>query len=139
MYRTLISLAVVAALAGCAVTQPIPPKYDLPAPSATAAQNALLEHWWTAFDDPVLTALVEEALANNWDLRIALARIDAARSQVLLAQSLPAAWEERALFGRGACLLRLGDQRGAERDFASYLQRYPHGRFAAQIRAQAAK
>lgn len=59
--------------------------------------------------------------------------------QVLLAQPLPAPWEERALFGRGACLLRLGDERGAERDFASYLERYPRGRFAAQIRAQTAK
>lgn len=87
MYRKLVSLAVAAALAGCAVTQPVPPRYDLPAPSATAAQNELLEHWWTAFDDPVLTTLVEEALANNWDIRIALSRIDAARSQVLLAQS----------------------------------------------------
>lgn len=87
MTRTLIALAVVAALAGCAVTQPVPPKYDLPAPTATAAQNELLEHWWTAFDDPVLTALVEEALAGNWDIKVALTRIDAARSQVLLAQS----------------------------------------------------
>ena len=34
-----------------------------------AAQNALLERWWTAFDDPVLTALIDEALANNLDLR----------------------------------------------------------------------
>lgn len=87
MTRRLVALAVAAALAGCAVTQPVPPKYDLPPATATAAQNELLEHWWTAFDDPALTALVEEALASNWDIRIALARIDAARSQVLLAQS----------------------------------------------------
>ena len=51
-----------------------------------AAQNELLEHWWTAFNDPVLNALVDEAFANNLDLRITLARIQAARSQVLLAQ-----------------------------------------------------
>ena len=35
----------------------------------------------------MLTALVDEAFANNLDLRIALARIEAARAQVLLAQS----------------------------------------------------
>ena len=52
-----------------------------------AAQNELLEHWWTAFNDPVLTALINEAFANNLDLRVTLARIEAARSQVLLAQS----------------------------------------------------
>jgi len=74
-------------LAGCAVTQPKPPQLDLPAPTATAEQNALLEKWWVAFNDPVLTALIEEGLANNLDLKAALARIDLARSNVLLAQS----------------------------------------------------
>lgn len=87
MTRTLISLLVAATLAGCAVTQPVPPKLDLPTGSATAAQNELLTHWWTAFNDPVLDALVAEALANNLDLKSALARVDAARSQVTLAQS----------------------------------------------------
>jgi regulator of sirC expression with transglutaminase-like and TPR domain len=56
--------------------------------------------------------------------------------QQLLAEPLPPAWDERALFGRGACLLRTGDQQAAKRDFATYLERYPTGRFAAQIRAQ---
>jgi multidrug efflux system outer membrane protein len=74
-------------LAGCAVNQPSPPQLDLPGPTATAAQNALLERWWTAFDDPVLTALIDEAFTNNLDLRGALARIDAARALLLLAQS----------------------------------------------------
>ena len=87
MTRTLISLLVAATLAGCAVTQPVTPKLDLPAGSATAAQNELLTHWWTAFNDPVLDALVEEAFTNNLDIRSALARVDAARSQVTLAQS----------------------------------------------------
>ena len=42
-----------AVLGGCAVTQPKPPQLDLPAPTATAEQNALLEKWWVAFDDAV--------------------------------------------------------------------------------------
>ena len=87
MKKTLLGLAVAAVLAGCAVTQPLPPKTDLPLPTATAAQNQLLERWWIAFDDPVLTQLVDEALAQNLDLRASIARIEAARSQVLLAQS----------------------------------------------------
>ncbi len=87
MKRRLTTIAVAAILAGCAVTQPVPPKYDLPPGQATAAQNELLEHWWTAFNDPVLDALVEEAFSGNWDIKIALSRIDAARSQILLAQS----------------------------------------------------
>ena len=83
------SLAILAAalLAGCAVTQPLPPKLDLPAGSATAAQNAALERYWTFFNDPVLDQLVNEAMLNNLDLKATLARIEAARAQVLLAQS----------------------------------------------------
>jgi multidrug efflux system outer membrane protein len=86
MHKTLLCLAVALALAGCAVTQPVAPKLDLPAPTATAEQNELLEHWWTAFDDPALTALIEEAYANNLDLRVTLARIEVAQAQVLLAE-----------------------------------------------------
>lgn len=56
--------------------------------------------------------------------------------QVLVEQPLPSAWAERALFGRGACLLKLGEQAAAARDFDRYLERFPNGRFAAQIRAQ---
>ena len=87
MKRTFVAAAVALALAGCAVTQPAPPKLDLPAGQATAAQNELLQHWWTAFNDPVLTALIEEAFANNLDLKQALARIEVARASILLAQS----------------------------------------------------
>jgi multidrug efflux system outer membrane protein len=87
MTRSLLALGVAAVLAGCAVTQPVPPPTDLPPATATAAQDQLLERWWVAFDDPVLTQLIEEALAQNLDLRATIARIEAARAQVLLAQS----------------------------------------------------
>jgi len=87
MRKSVSALILAGALAGCAVNQPAPPQLDLPAPTATAAQNALLARWWMAFDDPVLTALIDEALANNLDLRGALARIEAARALLLLAQS----------------------------------------------------
>jgi outer membrane protein, multidrug efflux system len=85
--KRLLPLAIAAFVAGCAVTQPVPPKLDLPAGQATAAQIQILERWWTAFNDPVLTSLVEEAFANNLDIRQSLSRIDAARAQVLLASS----------------------------------------------------
>lgn len=87
MNRTLVALAVAAFISGCAVVQPAPPKLDLPAGTATPAQEVILQSWWTAFDDPVLNKLIEEAFAQNYDLRASLARIEAARSQVLLAQS----------------------------------------------------
>jgi outer membrane protein, multidrug efflux system len=87
MSKRLLVVSLVVALAGCAVTQPLPPKVDLPPGSATAAQNEALEQYWTLFSDPVLDQLVAEALANNLDLKASLARIEAARAEVLLAQS----------------------------------------------------
>lgn len=47
--------------------------------------------WWAAFGDPVLTALIERALANNPDLASAAARVEEARAQEQLsrAQLLP--------------------------------------------------
>lgn len=75
--------------------------------------------------------LIRAELRADEDCRLALQDF-----QVLVEQPLPGAWAERALFGRGACLLKLGDTAAAERDFARYLERFPNGRFAAQIRAQ---
>ena len=77
MRKSAFALMLAGALAGCAVTQPAPPQLDLPAATATAEQNAMLEHWWVAFNDPVLTALIDEAFANNLDLKATLARIEA--------------------------------------------------------------
>jgi multidrug efflux system outer membrane protein len=82
--RTLLACALAAVMAGCTTTPTAPPAVDLPAPTVTEAMH--LERWWTDFDDPALTALIDEALANNLDLQAAMARIDAARAQVTLAQ-----------------------------------------------------
>ena len=75
--------------------------------------------------------LIRAELRADDDCRAALSDF-----QVLVDQSLPGALAERALFGRGACLLKLGDQAAAYRDFDRYLERFPSGRFAQQIRAQ---
>jgi hypothetical protein len=91
-----------------------------------------------------LSTLPIESVGRKHELRLIRAELRADQDcsaalsdfQVLIEQASPAAFAERALFGRGACLLRLGDSAGAERDFARYLERFPNGRFAAQIRAQ---
>lgn len=44
------------------------------------ARPVNLAQWWRQFDDPTLTALVEEALKENLDLRIAEARLRQARA-----------------------------------------------------------
>ncbi len=83
MHRTITLVALAIALAACSTTPTAPPTLDLPA--ATASDPAL-ERWWTDFNDATLTALVDEALAKNLDLRAAISRVDAARAQVTLAQ-----------------------------------------------------
>jgi outer membrane protein, multidrug efflux system len=51
----------------------------------------LSREWWQAFGDPAMTALVEQALANNNDIAVAAARVREARANVALAraQTLP--------------------------------------------------
>lgn len=49
--------------------------------------NVDLSQWWKQFNDPVLDALIAEALYANYDLRIALERIEQARSQYRIEKS----------------------------------------------------
>jgi len=55
--------------------------------TAAAADTNLLERWWTVFNDPVLSDLVERAGAGNLDLRQAEARVREARAQRGMAKS----------------------------------------------------
>jgi NodT family efflux transporter outer membrane factor (OMF) lipoprotein len=48
--------------------------------SVTTAQPLDLVDWWSRFDDPVLTSLVERAIASNLDLARAKSRIRQARA-----------------------------------------------------------
>ncbi len=84
MRKSFLALALAALIAGCASTPPPPPTLDLP---AATAGDLKLERWWTAFGDPTLDKLVEEALANNLDLKAAITRVEYGRALVLLAQS----------------------------------------------------
>jgi len=83
----IIAIAALAALVtACSTTKTstAPPAVDLPAPTAG---DLSLERWWTSFDEPALTALVDEALTNSLDLQAAIARVESARAQVTLAQA----------------------------------------------------
>ncbi len=46
-----------------------------------------LNDWWTQFDDPVLNGMVDEAIASNYDLKIASARIAAVRADFQFASA----------------------------------------------------
>jgi len=78
-------IAAAAAVTACASTEPRLPTVDLPAPTVTHVAG--IERWWTQFNDPQLTTLIEEALAANLDLQLAVWRIDEARANLRLARS----------------------------------------------------
>jgi len=49
-------------------------------PNAATAAEQHLAQWWTAFNDPQLTSLVERSMQANLDLRLAQSRIRQARA-----------------------------------------------------------
>ena len=82
------AVAAAFALAGC---MSLAPPYQAPALELPADQPlagpANAPRWWTTSGDPVLAALVEEALAHNRDLLVAAARIEQARAALGLARA----------------------------------------------------
>ena len=85
-----IALSVAAALSGCVVGPAYkgPPATNLTdfhnIPAVQSRQSEVpappVETWWTGFRDPVLTRIVERALAQNLDLAAAIARVDQSRA-----------------------------------------------------------
>jgi multidrug efflux system outer membrane protein len=61
--------------------------------AAAEARSLADVPWWDLFQDPVLTGLVDEALKNGFDARLAAARVEEARALYGVARSefLPAA------------------------------------------------
>jgi multidrug efflux system outer membrane protein len=72
----------------------VPQEYRAPV-SELASQASSLgnEEWWQVYQDPVLTQLIHTAIAQNYDVRIAAARVLEAQAQVGItrANQLPSA------------------------------------------------
>ena len=97
LMRCLLASCLLTALAGCAVL-PEPTGADVQAQalagtaippnwSAAASAAQVDEGWLASFNDPVLTQLVHEALANNPDLHVAAARLEQSNAQLDIAQA----------------------------------------------------
>jgi multidrug efflux system outer membrane protein len=56
----------------------------MPPPSADSIANMA---WWEVFDDPVLQGLIKTAVGTNYDVRIAVTRIEQARAQLGVAEA----------------------------------------------------
>jgi multidrug efflux system outer membrane protein len=94
--KTLIALAAATLLAGCAAAPdvfaplpatPLPAQFrvgpDFEAAPAATESTA----WWHEFNEPMLSALVAEALARNTDIEAAFARVQESRALVDAARS----------------------------------------------------
>lgn len=86
----LSSLAVVASvlLTGCAGLEPTYRRPTPPVPAAwptgpayPATADSPVSDWRQVFTDPKLRAVIDQALANNRDLRVAVAQIQASRAE----------------------------------------------------------
>lgn len=84
-------------LTGCSIG-PEYKKPDMAVPTSFRSRIAMTEAvsfadqpWWGVFQDKALQELIKDALANNKDLQLAVARIEQARAQVEIvnAESLP--------------------------------------------------
>jgi len=94
-------LAIAVLLSGCAVgpnyKRPavnVPTEYRDGTPSPTAPGSSLgNEKWWDVYQDPVLADLIHTALQQNYDVRIAAARVLEAQAQlgITRANQLPSA------------------------------------------------
>ncbi len=91
--QQIVSGVVAAALlGGCAIG----PDYKRPSVAepptfrgqATAEAASFADApWWEVFQDPSLKALIQEALRNNYDVNIAVARVQEARANLSIARS----------------------------------------------------
>jgi multidrug efflux system outer membrane protein len=90
---SLAGAALALGLGACAVGPDYKrPALDVPAKfrgASEAVQGAALAdlQWWAVLEDPVLQSLIKDALANNYDLRIAANRVLQAREQLGIARS----------------------------------------------------
>jgi multidrug efflux system outer membrane protein len=98
LQRSMLVAALAAAMAGCAIKDP-PTAADLqkdvlpqaPVPAGFRAGGGVAapvaDGWLASFQEPALTALVNEALLYNADLRVAAGRVEQAGGYVKLASA----------------------------------------------------
>ncbi len=78
-------------MVGCAVGPDyVPPEVEKPEAWRVEYEDAADVsniRWWEQFEDPVLNELIERALKENWDVRIAAARMEEFAARVDMARS----------------------------------------------------
>ena len=89
-----LAIALSGLLAGCAAVGPNYDRPKLPTPpqyrfveGPSQAQSLADAPWFQVFDDPTLQQLIRDAIANNLDLRVAVAHVEEARARAGIAKS----------------------------------------------------
>ncbi|MCX9155833.1 efflux transporter outer membrane subunit [Niveibacterium sp. 24ML] len=59
-----------------------PPQWGQAEPASARSEAAVASEWWKLFGDEVLNQLIDTALAENKDMKVAYARIEQARAQL---------------------------------------------------------
>ncbi len=90
--NSLVAAFAIVGLSACTTFSPdyVKPQAELPDAWGVAGGRKPLPpgaNWWAIYRDERLTKLVEEALANNTNLAIAVARVDEARGQLGVVES----------------------------------------------------
>lgn len=83
MRNSLIALGLAALLAGCTMGPDYTrPETEVPQqwPGTVIRASQVDPFWWRTYDDPVLSSMIDEALAANSDLLLAAARVAEARA-----------------------------------------------------------
>ena len=88
-----VAVALAALFSGCVNLGPnyqkpepgfsVPERFQHQPDAAIKAPRITEDRWWTVFGDPEIDRIVEEALANNLDIRTAAARIVELRAQFI--------------------------------------------------------
>jgi outer membrane protein, multidrug efflux system len=91
--RLSVVLVMAATIAGCKVgpeyrrPDATPPKDFRSQVASTEAGSLADLPWWQVFNDKALQGLITQALAGNYDLKVAVARIEQARAQVAVVRA----------------------------------------------------
>jgi outer membrane protein, multidrug efflux system len=91
--KPVLVVAISLLLSACAGVRPGIPSQAAVAPPLAwrtdpgAASHDVSATWWKIFNDPVLTHIVETALANNTDVELAAVRVAESRAQLRLSRS----------------------------------------------------
>ncbi|MGW8311527.1 MAG: efflux transporter outer membrane subunit [Thiogranum sp.] len=88
-----------------------------------AAADAANMRWWEQFNDPVLNSLIDTALRENKDVRIAAARVEEFAARVDIARSgfyPQIGYNAQASRNRGSREAFMGIPAGSDRDYNDY-------------------